>query len=183
MKIILIRKFVCKKKLLNDWGSKKNLIWKLDWVGPVDNSNPTEYLQRFVQKREKKVTYDRWHMTCDIWHMTCDTWHMTGEGKWTFSQTVSSLALTVWEWRFVEDILTSHDYLNELINDEGVYRTALATLGLLIIYETNKTVTKYSGIKSFVFGFGIRVSEAWINCVKLCMGSLDTSLLHCISFP
>ena len=38
-----------------------------------------------------------WQVTGDMWHVTRDMWHMTGGGSWTFSQNVSSLALTVWE--------------------------------------------------------------------------------------
>ena len=71
-----------------------------------------------------------WHMTGDIRHVTSDTWHVTGGGRWTFSQNVRSLAIAVWDRRFDEDIFTNHDRLhkiNELINDEDVYRTAPAT--------------------------------------------------------
>ena len=38
--------------------------------------------------------------------MAWDTWHGTGGGRSTFSQHFSSLALTVWEWRFDENIST-----------------------------------------------------------------------------
>ena len=37
-------------------------------------------------------------------------------------------------------MFTNHDRLDELINDEGVYRTVPATLGLLIIQEVFKTI-------------------------------------------
>ena len=49
------------------------------------------------------------HMTCDTWHMTCDMRHMTGGGSSTLSPDFSSLALTDWEYRFVEEILTKED--------------------------------------------------------------------------
>ena len=39
---------------------------------------------------------------CIVW-WSGDRWHVTGGGRRTFSQNVSSLALTAWEWRFVED--------------------------------------------------------------------------------
>ena len=79
-----------------------------------------------------------WHVTCDMWHNTHAMWHLTYDrwGRWTFSQNVSSLALTVWEWRFDEDIFTNHhdllnrsinEWMNELINNKDVYRTAPAT--------------------------------------------------------
>ena len=46
---------------------------------------------------------------CDMWHVTHDTWHMTGGERWTFPQSFSSLALTVWEWRCFKDIFTKYD--------------------------------------------------------------------------
>ena len=58
---------------------------------------------------------------------------MTGGGRWTFSQNFSSLALTVWEWRCLEDIFTKYDLATQFINQKGVCRTAPATPGLLII--------------------------------------------------
>ena len=51
-----------------------------------------------------QVTSDIWHVTHDMWHMTCDTWNVTYRGWWTLSQNFSSLALTVWELWFFEDI-------------------------------------------------------------------------------
>ena len=47
--------------------------------------------------------------------VTNDTLHVTGGGDKTFSQNVSSLALTVWEIRFVEDIFTKDDSLTQFI--------------------------------------------------------------------
>ena len=102
---------------------------KLDGVGPVDNRPSTDKLHHFVQKKQKNM----WHMTCDTWHMTHDTWHMTHDtwhvwgGGWTFSQNFSSLALTVCDLWYYEDL----EEKDEWINYEAVYRTAPATLGLL----------------------------------------------------
>ena len=69
------------------------------------------------------------HMTHDIWHMTLDMWH---GGRWKFSHNVSSLAHTVWEWRFFEDLEEKDESLNELMSDKGVCRTAPATPDLVI---------------------------------------------------
>ena len=84
------------------------------------------------------VTCDMSHVTCDMWHMTCDTWHVTHGGEWTFSLNVSSLALTVWERQCLEDSERKNQRINQSINQsmnyEGVYRTASATPGLLIIF-------------------------------------------------
>ena len=95
---------------------------------------------KLSKKKKKKcyVTHDMWHVTCDTWHVTHDTWHVTRWGGWTFSQNFSSLALTVFLfmilWRYGgKGSLTYR--MNELIRDEAVYRTALATPGLLNIYN------------------------------------------------
>ena len=43
-------------------------------------------------------------VTCDTWHVACDAGHMTVGVMWTFSQNYSFLALTVFEWRWSEDL-------------------------------------------------------------------------------
>ena len=53
--------------------------------------------------------------------MTCDTRH------------VSSSALTVWDRQCLEDSELKDHLMNQLMNHEGVYRTAPATPGLLTI--------------------------------------------------
>ena len=84
------------------------------------------------------MTCDTYHLTCDTlhlpcytWHLTCDMWHMTFRGWWTLSQNFRILALTAWEWRSFKDIFTKDDSLSDLINHDGVCRTALATPGML----------------------------------------------------
>ena len=74
---------------------------------------------------------DTWYVTRDMWHMTHDMWHVTHGGGWTFSQNVSSLALMDWDLWCVED-WEEKDQLIIPMNDEGVYRTATTSLGLLI---------------------------------------------------
>ena len=66
-----------------------------------------------------------------MWHVTCDMWHMTCLGGWTFSQNLSSLALTVCDLWYYGDLEEKAHWMNELINGEAVYRTAPATPGLL----------------------------------------------------
>ena len=73
-----------------------------------------------------------WHMTRDMGHVTCDTWHMTHIVEWTFSPNVSAVALPVWDWECLEDILTK-GWVNQWVSDGGDCRTALATPGLLIM--------------------------------------------------
>jgi hypothetical protein len=78
-------------------------------------------------------------VSCDMWHVTHDTWHVTRLGGWTFSQNFSSLALTVCDLWYYEDLEEKDEWINEwinkLINYEAVYRTAPATPGLLKIYR------------------------------------------------
>ena len=56
-----------------------------------------------------------WHVTCGTWHMTRDMWHVTRLGGWTFSQNFSSLALTVCDLWYYEDLEEMDDSVNELI--------------------------------------------------------------------
>ena len=83
---------------------------KLDGVGPVDNRPSTDKLHHFVKKNKTKkhgmwhMTCDTWHVARDMWHVTRDMWHMTHLGGWTFSQNFSSLALTVCDLWYYEDM-------------------------------------------------------------------------------
>ena len=71
------------------------------------------------------MTCEMWHVTQDTWHMTHDTWHMTHGmwnvtydtwSGWTFSQNVSSPALTVWDRQCLEDSEQKDDSMNQWIN-------------------------------------------------------------------
>ena len=46
-------------------------------------------------------------------HMTLDYWHMVGGEK---SLNISSLASTVWEWRFFEDLEEKDDWASWLVS-------------------------------------------------------------------
>ena len=87
---------------------------ELDGVGPVDNRPSTDKLHHFVPKKKKRK--NMWHVTCDMWHVTCDvtldTWHETCLGGWTFSQNFSSLALTVCDFWYYEDLEEKDESLN-----------------------------------------------------------------------
>ena len=66
------------------------------------------------------------------------THHTSQVGQVTFSHIVSSLALTVWERKGAGIFLQrTTDQLNEIMNQEGVYRTAFASPGLLNIPESH----------------------------------------------
>ena len=71
----------------------------------------------FKEKRKKiwHVTCDMWQVKRDMWHVTCDVWHVTCCGGWAFSQNFSSLALTIWEWKCFEDILSQRIHLTKKI--------------------------------------------------------------------
>ena len=56
---------------------------------------------------------------------------MTRLGGWTFFENFSSLALTVCDLLYLEDLEEKGDWMNQSINVEAVYRTAPATHGLL----------------------------------------------------
>ena len=83
------------------------------------------------------MTCDTWHVTRYMWHVTSDTytWHVFlfffWGGGWTFSQNFSSLALTVCDLWYYEDLEEKATSVTQLINDEAVYKTAPATPGLL----------------------------------------------------
>ena len=70
-------------------------------------SSKQNYLKTTLSKNKYIYIYllcDALHMTCDICHVTHDTWHVTCCGWWTFSQHFSSLALTVCDLWYFEDL-------------------------------------------------------------------------------
>ena len=85
-------------------------IKKLDGVGPVDNRPSTNKLHH-LKKKKIHVTLDMWHVTRDMWHVTHDTFVGV-----IFSQNFSSLALTVCDLWYYEDLEEKDDWLCEWIN-------------------------------------------------------------------
>ena len=85
--------------------------YKLDGVAPLMTDPPPISYTTLSKKKNKNkwdtwhVKCDTWHVTRDMWHVTRDMWHMTRLGGWTFSQNFSSLALTVCDLWYYEDIL------------------------------------------------------------------------------
>ena len=119
---------------------------KLDGVGPVDNKPPTDKLQHFVPP-PKKNTCDMWHVTCDTWHVTRDTWHVFLGGGNILSKFQLPSSNRLWFmmlWRSGGKGWVT-EWINQLINDEAVYRTAPATPGLL------KNVMPYKFRKTYIF--------------------------------
>ena len=93
-------------------------------------------------------------MTCATW---LKMWHMVG--GWTFSQNVSSPALTVWDRQCLEYSEQKDHLINEAINqsekDKGVYRTALATGGLLISCWLSPCSEYYGLLQCMTVGSGV----------------------------
>jgi hypothetical protein len=100
---------------LQTWFKGGGMLKKLDGVGPVDNRPSTDKLHHFVQKKEEKKRRKK-IVTCDTWHVTRDTGHVTCFGGWTFSDNFSSLALTVYDSWYYEDLEEKDQSLNEWIN-------------------------------------------------------------------
>ena len=106
------------------WVGVRLNITKLDGVGLVENKPFTDRLHHFVKKCDMwHMTCDTWHMThymwyakCNMWHVTCNTWDVTCCGGWTFSQKFSSLALTVYNLWYFEDLEENADWLTNLLN-------------------------------------------------------------------
>ena len=96
---------------------------KLDGVGPIDTRPSTNKLHHCQKRRKKKY----------MWHGSC-------LGGWTFSQNFSSIALTVCDLWYYEDLEEKDDWLNQLMNDEAVNRTAAATPGLLRNLDRNTDI-------------------------------------------
>ena len=88
---------------------------RLNGVALLITDPPSTSFNILSKKKKKKF----------FWHMTWDTWHVTGVHGWTFSQNLSSLALTTWNWRCFEDIFTKDKWLtqsmNERMNDSPSY--------------------------------------------------------------
>ena len=118
---------------------------ELDGVGPVDNRSSTIGFTTLSRNKRKKLwhmTHDMWHVTCYFQHMTHDMWHVTHDilpvvccGWWTFCQNFSSLAFTVCDLWYFEDLEEKADWLihwqTESINNKGFCRPDPATPGLL----------------------------------------------------
>ena len=80
------------------------------------------------------LTPDMWHMIQDMWHMTCDTWW--GMNILSKCQLPSSFGLgSRVSWSFWMKGSPTQ-WMNEWINDKGVYRTSPATPSLLNIGTT-----------------------------------------------
>ena len=81
------------------------------------------------------------HLAPDMWHVTYDMCHLTHIGWWILCQHCRSIALMVWVWRCLEDSeQKDHWLVILLINQKCVFRTALATLGLLIMVPIPKNM-------------------------------------------
>ena len=77
--------------------TKKNVPQRQNLYAPLITVPPLTSINTFSPKEREKKRENKWHVTYDMWHMTFDKWQVTGWRRWTFSQSVSSLAVMVWE--------------------------------------------------------------------------------------
>ena len=109
-----------------------------------------------------------WHLTHDTWDLTCDMWHVTHGGGWTFSGNFSSPALTVWDKQCIEDSKQKDHWLNQWmygwINYKGVYRTATASPGLLIIIWVLISMLLSTHVKPYAEFFSIHTLAYMDQC-------------------
>ena len=104
------------------WGIS-SLLKNIDGVGPVDYRPSTNKLHQFVWRKKSffflnQIKCDMWNVTCNTWQVTGDMWHMTFDmlWGWTFSKNFSSLALTVCDLWYFEDLEEKDDWVNKWIN-------------------------------------------------------------------
>ena len=117
-------------------GSRVTAILLNWWILPIGGVALVRiYNQqgRARQTFENNVEEDKikWHMTHDLWQVTGDMWHVTcdklGEVVLLLKfQLPSSYVLKIFPQKMT-------DWVNELISNGGVWRTAPPTLGQLII--------------------------------------------------
>ena len=87
------------------------------------------------------------HVTCVTWHMTHDMWHMTRWGGGTYSQNFSSLALTVSDLWYHEDMDEKADILTDWMN-ESVTRLFIEQSQLHRVCKKKKKSMKFqTGLK------------------------------------
>ena len=68
----------------------------------------------------------------------------------TFSQNVSSVALTVWDRQCFEDTFTKDQSVTQLINYKGFCRTVPATPGLLTISSDNDGISNVTDFSLYL---------------------------------
>ena len=125
------------------------------------------------------------HVTCDMWHVTRarDTWHVTCLRGWTFSQNFSSLARTVCDLWYYEDLEEKDDWLDQWINekiyDKAVCRMAQATPGLLKTFAMSKIFPLFETVVKFAFFFTTPQSLVFQT---LLLSLHLTSLWGCVQF-
>ena len=93
----------------------------LDGIGPADNTAFTDYLKHFVRRKneEKKVTREKWHVICDTWL------EVSILSKCRLPSSFGCGVKTRWAFEEKDDLGT------ESMSYKGVWRTALATPGVL----------------------------------------------------
>ena len=115
-----------------------------------------------------------WHVTRDMWHVTYHMWHVSCCGRWTFSQNFSSLAPTICDLGYYEDLEERDDWLTDSLNDEAVSRTAPATPGLSKSIFQTKQISLKQGIPLST----VTIDFPLQNANLLATGSAGTKAKH-----
>ena len=129
-------------------------------------------------------------MSCDTWHVTSNMWYMTHDrrGRWTFYKNFSSLAFTVCEWRYFENMFTKHDWVTDHLTNQckGVSRSAPGRPNVLIIqlFKYKRLYLEVSNLLPFeansVTELHKPVHESSSVCSStLCKTALKLFMLHC----
>ena len=150
----------------------------------VDNRPSSDKLEHFVTWH---VTCDKWHVTFDTWHVTCDMWHVTCFGGWTFSQNFSSLALTVSDLWYDEDLEEKAHLLTDLINqwqDEGCYISPVCVLQCFwTLLESGKKFVTLCALKGFSSCMWAQVNLKMIRPWKCFLTwETDKGFVPCVYF-
>ena len=120
---------------------------------------------------ELEVTCDTWHVKSDTWYLTCDTWHMTPDIWHTWGDeycvNISGPKLLGFGCEGVLKILKemiTDSWINWLINDQVVCRTAPATPGLIITMQECKNQNSF--LVRWIFShFWLTIWTKFLFCI------------------
>ena len=99
-------------------------VTKLEGVGPVDKRPSSDQLHHFEEEKKRRTNCNNRYVTRDMWHVTCDTWWGVNILSKFHIPSSYTLGLTV-SWRLWTKGRPT-EWMDQLIKDEGVYRTAPA---------------------------------------------------------
>ena len=123
-----------------------------------------------------------WHVTHDTWHVvTRDTWHVTCLGGWKFSQIFSSLALTVCDLWYYEDLEGKGwptGWINQLISDKAVYSYTGSVKNGETIFFTKVILMPISGFYLVMEFHQVGSATKWSHPIKKVILELHSKKLY-----